>query len=436
MPNNTYIIYEEAMTPEITDVKRSAKGVEFITVLQEADVKNRNGRIYPKSVVDHALQSPLVQEHLRKKDFIGECGHPFSQDIARQTQIDLNNACFRINEFWWEDNILKGRCETLNNAKGRDMAALIEQGMKVSFSMRGQGNVVRDPARDALVVQEPLMLICYDWVALPSHQCAYLEKICEETKVAMFKENVMSLNECYSLYENGALIEMASAKTVEKPTKDYYTSYSRKLKTLNEKYFYDPRDKVVEMNNNYVLLEGADCFKKVAKDDYLLKSMRNEFSESCAGIAPCDITMNCTTDTDGDNNPEMSSEDTEYKNPMEAEVTNRLGKSAKNVSAGTSIDEVDGVELPEGILERKPKEENIDIDNDDVIDTVDSAEDVVVEEAYQEALKEEFYNTCTLISEETGLTDINDIIAYGLDYSDYMSEDCALMFKELSKEDL
>ena len=159
-----YLIYESAVMNNITEVKKLNGVIEFVTVLQEADAKNRNGRIYPKVVIDAALKSPLINEKLRTKSLVGEAGHPFSQDISRQTNVDLRNAAFRINEMWWKDNLLMGRCETLNTALGRDMAGLIEQGFVPSFSMRGQGNVVRDASRDALVVQSPLAIITWDWV--------------------------------------------------------------------------------------------------------------------------------------------------------------------------------------------------------------------------------------------------------------------------------
>ena len=393
---NKYLIYESAITAPIEQPKRNGNIVEFITVLQEADRKNRNGRIYPKEVIDAALHSPLVQEHLRHKTLVGECGHPFSQDLARQTNVDMRNAAFRVDEFWWEGNLLKGRCRTLDTAVGRDMAGMIMDGCELSFSMRGQGNVIRDAARDALVVQPPLMLICWDWVWTPSHDVAYMEKICEETKDSFFNRTAsMSLVESMNLYENGSLTEIHGESKEEKKFVDFFATYGRKYKSLNETYKYDPKDTVKEITDTYVILENDTTVMKVARNDYLLKSMRDSIneaantaytvtstainatktlekgekvqkkmgegksffqavSEDCAGIAALD----CPRSTDPlepehMSAPEVKSDEVmktlssdsdvkpveDYKNPVEQKVEQELGKEAKNVSASAELTE-------------------------------------------------------------------------------------------------
>ena len=450
---NKYLIYESAITTPIECPKRNGNIVEFIAVLQEADKKNRNGRIYPKSVIDAALHSPLVQEHLRHKTLIGECGHPYSSELARQTNVDMRNAAFRVDEFWWEGNLLKGRCRTLDTAVGRDMAGMIMDGCELSFSMRGQGNVIRDASRDALVVQPPLMLICWDWVWTPSHDAAYMEKICEETQESLFgRMSSMSLVESMELYENGCLTEIGEPKKEEKPFIDYYVSYGRTFKTLNETYKYSPNDQVKEINDKFVILENDESIMKVAKNDYLLKSMRNAVTESCAGIAALDCPRSTEKLEVKDlSAPEVNSAEVlktvtsgsdikpteEYENPVEHVVRQELGDEAKNVSElkeeETSIDEVEGVKLPKGTEEMKADEgESPKIKSDDIVETKDSAKDVKGHSNSE--LKEEFEKYYTLIAEETGLTEALDIIKLGTKYADYMSEECANVFKYLASK--
>lgn len=402
-----YLIYESAITSVATDIKKNSNIVEFITVLQEADVKNRNGRIYPKPVIDAAIHSPIVQDNLRKKCLFGEAGHPFSQDMARQTTIDLRNIAFRVNELWWEGNLLKGRCETTNTALGRDMAGLIESGCKLSFSMRGQGNVVRDPARNALVVQSPLALICWDWVWVPSHEPAYIDSICEETKTSMFNRTgmTMSLNESLNLYENGSMTAINPEEKVTKVVVDYVTPYGFNFKSLNETYVYDKNDKVNEINNNFVLLENDNQIKKVTTEDYLLKSIRNAITECCANIAPTDnFAMNVTKDLNKDDSatPEVGN-------------INILGTITTGSDVNPAVD--DGYENP---VEKSVK------------DTIPEAKNV---SASVEALKEEFHKIYHLIAEETRLSESADILKTGLKYTDFMSPACADLFRELAKED-
>ena len=129
-----FIIYESALTSSINGIKSQDNDtVEFIATLQEANVKNRNGRIYPKEVIDAALKGPIVQEKLRTKTLFGEVGHPYSQELSRQANVDMRNASFRIEEFWWEGNFLKGKCKTLPTSLGKDMAALLKEGCELFF---------------------------------------------------------------------------------------------------------------------------------------------------------------------------------------------------------------------------------------------------------------------------------------------------------------
>jgi len=459
-----YIIYESAMTPEISNIKKLAGVVEFTTVLQEADAKNRNGRIYPKAVIDAAIHAPLVNEKMRTHTWFGECGHPFSTEISRQTNVVMTNAAFRIDEVWWEGNLLKGRCQTLNTALGRDMAGLIEQGSQLSFSMRGQGNVARDPARDALVVQSPLALITFDWVWIPSHDVAYMDKISEETHNTMFNYNSysnkqMALTESLNLYENGAMIEMEKDIIKEKPMKDYYVNYNKSFKTLAETYVFDANDKVKEMTDKYVILESTDCLKKVARNDYLLKSIRSGISEDCAGIAPLDCRYGDVTRPlmPGDEHPAggeegistekvlqtvASSEDVkpEYENPVEHAVKAKLGDDPKDVSASLTEDEDEKkkdfeIESDDDECDNEEgcdKEDSDDEDEKSETDDDEEESDEDDDDAKKE-LKEEFFKYYNIIAEETGLTEEADIIAQGAKYSEYMTEKCAFLFNSLNE---
>jgi len=71
-----YIICESSTKPvEPTIVKGSKiERVIIKTTLQEADIINRNKRLYPKGVIDRGLQSDYVKERIATKTFFGEAG--------------------------------------------------------------------------------------------------------------------------------------------------------------------------------------------------------------------------------------------------------------------------------------------------------------------------------------------------------------------------
>ena len=155
------------------------------------------------------------------------------------------------------------------------MKGLIEQGSRVAFSLRAQGNVHRDAQLNATIVEAPIQIATYDWVVNPSHDKAFLESICEATKLGFFGAGTqqMSLTESVHLFEEGNLIDIS--ENVQSEVIDYASTYSKKIKKLNEAYLYDPADKLT-VDGDFGLLENGTTRKKVVLEDYLLKDLRHK----------------------------------------------------------------------------------------------------------------------------------------------------------------
>ncbi len=451
-----YIIYESAVESPIGSVVSNGNVVEFTATLQEADVKNRNGRIYPKQVIMDGIKNPVIQEKLRTHTLFGECGHPYSQDLARQTNVDMRNAAFMIESFWWEGNLLKGKCKTLDTACGRDMAGLIKEGCQLSFSMRGQGQVARDSVRDALVVKSPLMILTYDWVWLPSHNVAYMDKVntfASDTKESMFKvgeyaTESMALNESCSLYENGMIFELGAPKK-EKPIKDYFAGYGNKFNVISEAYRYDPKDVLKEDHGAYVMLEGADCMKKVAKEDYLLKSIRkNMLESSCSGIACPDVKASDAEKRDlrkvvksgvevkptGEAVDQMNEDrlGEDIENESATEPNSPLEKAAKECGFKDGVSgEDDASVLAEPAATAEEPDESVDGLTSEKADAA-AKKHLGIDD---DCLKKEASHICGIITDETGLTEMADIAKVAMNYKEFMSEDCARLFERIAEED-
>jgi hypothetical protein len=278
MKTKNFLISESAFSANPVISKKNENTVEFIAVLQEADRPNRNGRIYPKTVLEQALQAPYVQERLKTNSFYSECGHPMDSSVQRQMTIDQTRIACLIKEFWWEGNLLKARIETANTAIGRDMKGLIEQGSKVAFSLRAQGNVHHDPMLNATVVESPVQIATYDWVVNPSHDKAFLESICEETTCGLFgtnKVNNLVLAESVSLFENGSLVPLN--EVTQPVVKDYAKNYYLKVKPLTEAYLYNKGDKLVKAEKIATVV-NENVTKKVVLEDFLLKDIRHRLA--------------------------------------------------------------------------------------------------------------------------------------------------------------
>ena len=271
------IIQESAFNGEVSITQDNKRTIEFIAILQEADKPNRNGRVYPKAVLEHALNSPYVRERIATKTFYSEAGHPLDTSVQRQMTIDQRNIACIIKEFWWEGNLLKGRIETADTAVGRDMMGLIKQGSRVAFSLRAQGNVHTNPATGLVEVEEGLQICSYDWVVNPSHAKAFLEKICEATVrslygVAKNKLDSQVLCESAALFEDGAILTEDSNNAVIE--KDYTKKYNTNFKRLEEMYVPEDGDEVSSLSENITIIKNGNTVKKVLTEDYLVKDIR------------------------------------------------------------------------------------------------------------------------------------------------------------------
>jgi hypothetical protein len=180
-----FVFHEATISEgEIRSFERRKNGiVRMIAVLQEANLPNRNGRIYPKVVIEKALQSAFIKEKLRTSSLLGECNHPANADMQRQMSIDMNNVSHVIKKTWWDpqdSNLLLGEVETASTETGKNFAGLIsENGMQASFSMRGLGDVVKSNGR--VTVKDPLRIVTYDSVHFPSHEKAYMRNVVNES---------------------------------------------------------------------------------------------------------------------------------------------------------------------------------------------------------------------------------------------------------------
>jgi len=275
---NNFLITESALvsTPQI--YKKNPNTVQFIAVMQEANKPNRNNRIYFKETLEQALKSPYVQERLATKSMFGEAGHPADGSVQRQMTIDQRNIAFIIEEFWWEGDLLKAKVETADTVAGRDMKGLIEQGSRVAFSLRAQGNVHYDTRMGATIVESPIQIATYDWVVNPSHEKAFLESICEGTISTLFrgKNRQLALTESAQLFEQGSLVEIGV--TQEKQVIDYAKHFPKKIKTLSEAYIYNENDKLT-VDGRFAILENDNTTKKVVLEDYILKDIRHRITK-------------------------------------------------------------------------------------------------------------------------------------------------------------
>jgi len=210
--NNLYFIIEEAYTPierpKIIEEKKTADNkykLIFKTILQEADVRNNNRRIYPKEVLKEIVNQ--LSPKAKNRALFGELDHPWvestNEDLIkkRASQIRLSEACVLYRDIKFDGKYVIAECETLTTAKGLDLFALLKDNANIGFSLRAFGPVKPDTTTNSLIVNLPIKAITYDVVSNPSHQNArILEFLSEDINLFIpfnkeYKEKVSLLFE-------------------------------------------------------------------------------------------------------------------------------------------------------------------------------------------------------------------------------------------------
>ena len=151
-----------------------SKDLILYAVLQKYDTPNKNGRIYPKAILER--ENEKYQVIIRKGSALNELNHPSS------SLIDLDRVSHSILETWWDGKMLMGKIKMFTSpgwkkmgivsTKGDQAAMLLMNGATLGISSRGVGSLKQIKGEN--VVQEDFELVCFDLVSSPSTPGAYV----------------------------------------------------------------------------------------------------------------------------------------------------------------------------------------------------------------------------------------------------------------------
>ena len=136
-------------------------------VLQRAEAKNQNGRIYPREILEREADK-YTSEFIKQRRAMGELDHPES------SVVNLQNVSHNVKEMHWEGDNLLGTVEVLGTPSGNILKELFKSGIKLGISSRGMGSVETVNEGDAQQVQDDFELIAFDFVSNPSTHGAFL----------------------------------------------------------------------------------------------------------------------------------------------------------------------------------------------------------------------------------------------------------------------
>lgn len=160
-------------------------------VLQTAEERNRNGRLYTRADLAREVEAPRQRELMETGNMLGHAGHPLSSELIVQQTIDPKICCVRFHKMWMEGDRVMAYFEGTMNELGRTFDADLRIGVKPAFSLRALGTIKSTP-RGAVV--ENLKMITYDHVIYPSHRGAYTTGVINESATSV-PDSGFTLNE-------------------------------------------------------------------------------------------------------------------------------------------------------------------------------------------------------------------------------------------------
>ena len=191
------LISEEATNVEfLTETTKSGGKNYFIEgIFMQSETKNRNGRIYPKSILQKEAKR-YTTEFIKKKRAFGELGHPDGPTV------NLERVSHMIEELEEVDQNFMGRAKILDTPYGKIVKNLIDEGAQLGVSSRGMGSL--KPGRNGIseVQGDFYLATAADIVADPSAPDAFVAGIMEgkewiwdtgllkETQIQEYKDKI------------------------------------------------------------------------------------------------------------------------------------------------------------------------------------------------------------------------------------------------------
>ena len=166
-------------------ISDSIENIEFITeakegggkdykirgVFLQADVKNRNGRVYPYNILQKEVKR-YNKEFIQKKRAFGELGHPDGPTV------NLERVSHMITDLYPDESNFMGEAKVMDTPYGKIVKNLIDEGAQLGVSSRGMGSL--ESKGGAQHVRDDFYLAtAADIVADPSAPNAFVEGIME-----------------------------------------------------------------------------------------------------------------------------------------------------------------------------------------------------------------------------------------------------------------
>src|ERR1017187_3237081 len=154
--------------------KEGKKNYFLEGVFLQSEIKNRNGRIYPKSILEREVNR-YMKENIQAKRGYGELGHPDTPTI------NLDRVSHMIVDLHEDGNNFIGKAKILDTPMGRIVKTFMDEEASLGVSSRGMGSLKAIKESEYQLVQDDFFLAsAADIVADPSAPDAFVRGIMEK----------------------------------------------------------------------------------------------------------------------------------------------------------------------------------------------------------------------------------------------------------------
>ena len=167
------LIREEIESVEFfVEQKNGKKSMYIEGVFLQADMKNRNGRVYPMETLRREV-GRYSENHITSGRALGELGHP------EGPTVNLDRVSHKIVSLIESGSNFIGKAKILGTPMGKIASSLIEEGVKLGVSSRGVGSLQQTKEGYSVVGEDFMLATAADIVADPSAPDAFVSGIME-----------------------------------------------------------------------------------------------------------------------------------------------------------------------------------------------------------------------------------------------------------------
>ena len=166
------LISEEVSNAEyLIEEKNGKKEYKIRGVFLQSNIKNRNGRVYPKDILMKEVKR-YNKEFINKNRAFGELGHPDGPTV------NLERVSHMVNKLYPDGDNFIGEAKIMDTPYGKIVKNLIDEGAQLGVSSRGMGSIIQRNGAN-YVKDDFYLATAADIVADPSAPEAFVEGIME-----------------------------------------------------------------------------------------------------------------------------------------------------------------------------------------------------------------------------------------------------------------